>query len=133
MATGDNAILTFALGGRGGWRLETRYPALNPVSRIHPKGNTVYGAGARHITAVAIPPPVPLTPRGATETRADLPGEMPNGAYDVVLMALDKDSPPFVAHNGLTIEMPAFGKPSFTMEDLKRVMEQRRKAQQKGP
>lgn len=133
VATGDNAILTFALGGRGGWRLETRYPALNPVSRIHPKGNTVYGAGARHITAVAIPPPVPLTPRGATETRADLPGEMPNGAYDVVLTALDKDAPPFVAHNGLTIEMPAFGKPSFTMEDLKRVMEQRRKAQQKGP
>lgn len=132
VASGDRAILEFTLGGGNSWRLKTRYPHLNPVTRLHVRGNTLYGAGARHITAIATLPDIPMTPVSATTTRADTPADLPNGAYDLVLMEMGTDTPPFVAHNALTLEMPAFGKPSFTLEDLKRVMEQRKAHQEKA-
>ncbi len=132
--TGDDTIHEFILTSKRGWHIKTRYQALNPVTRLHVRGNTLYGAGMRHIIAFATLPDVALANSSATSTQAGLPADMPNGAYDVVLMKESGDgAPPFIAHNGLTIEMPAFGKPSFTMEDLKRIMKQRQTEKKDSP
>ncbi len=120
--TDDKRILVYGMGDNGSWRTLSEYRTLNPIARLHLNGNTLYLGGSRHIIAIQDLPEIDI----AGDT-AQLPPTLPAGAYDLVIRgtngAIVQRHP-----NALTVALPRFKQPSFTMEDLQKVLKQRRAA-----
>jgi len=128
--THDNIIYAFIVEKTGQWQAKTTYQTLNNITRLQLNNNSLYLAGDQHITAINALPVIPLENISENKTLAVLPGNMPSGAYDVVLTQFSQDQNAAAQHNifynGLNIVMPTLGKPRFTMDDLKKIMQQRK-------
>gem|GEM_PF-4497715 len=129
----NRQILVFDISRPRHWHILTSYRTLNPVSRLQLNQDILYLAGGQDITALKQLPAVTTKMLSNIATRISLPSDMPTGAYDVVVanFAAPQDTAVDIAtdYNGLQINMPHFGKPRFTMEDLKKVMQQRKAAE----
>ena len=105
--------------------VKARYKTLSPLTRITAYDGTLYFSGNSSITA--------LHPLPATTWQADaddhagyqltIAADMPVGSYTLHI----DDS---VIRNAITIDMPGFSKPKFTMEDLKKALKKMRQKDQ---
>ena len=128
----NQQILVFDISRPQHWRILTTYRTLNPVSRLHLNQDILYLAGNQDITALKQLPETTIKTLSATTTRLTLPADMPTGTYDVVIanFAAPRGTAVDIAtdDNGLQIQLPHFGKPRFTMEDLQKILKQRQAA-----
>jgi hypothetical protein len=58
---------------------------------------------------------------------ASFPADMPIGAYDVVAMRQGRTE--VLQHNAIEVKLPVRKKSKFTMEQFKKILEQRRNAE----
>ena len=105
-------------------RVVTRYPLLQPSTDLAYHQGVAYLSGAETITALR---PLPLLEQGVKDkdrVELALPETLATGDYDLQLTYTDGRQTR--VHNALRIVLPAFSKPSMSMEEFKRLMEQQR-------
>lgn len=100
--------------------IAAQYPLPVRARGITPHGGILYLGGENTVTALKPLPDMRASTSDAGEGRLALPADFPMGAYDVAYLS----ATPELARNALRVEMPRFGKPKFTTEDLKKAMEQ---------
>jgi len=105
--------------------VKARYKTLSPLTRITAYDGTLYFSGSNSITALR---PLPATTwKADSEDHASyqltIAADMPVGSYTLHI----DDS---VIRNAITIDMPGFSKPKFTMEDLNKALKKMRHKEQ---
>lgn len=125
----------FAIGADGvfrSWIVETdeplkigsRYTLASPLQRFFIYRDVAYFAGGDVPTAVQLLPPPRSAAISPDHVRVAAPPELPIGAYDMLLGTTSGAEER--RNNAVTVAMPRFSKPKFTLEDLERVMKQQK-------
>lgn len=84
-----------------------------------------YVSGSKTITAIKLIPEPDVKLVDDNTIMLSLPDDLPTGVYDIDITGpQDKTSS---LSNAIEVSLPPFGKPAFTMEDLKKVMEKMKK------
>ncbi len=125
--TAEKRVLAYAIGSGGepadAWRYLTEYRTLGDIRRLHLHDDILYLAGSRDLIAIQRLPDIEVT-----GTRAVLPATLPTGSYDLVVR--DDGGRVLATHpNALTVALPRFRQPRFTMEDLEKALRQHRAAE----
>ncbi|HHM06131.1 MAG TPA: hypothetical protein ENJ19_10375 [Gammaproteobacteria bacterium] len=129
----------YALGERSLWlvdasdiqrpRIIEQRPLLNPARGLAvAAAGAVYLGGQDIVTALKPMPPLGAARRDERRFQLTLDKSLPLGDYDLGIASAGTFQR---FPRALTVAMPKFGKPRFTVEDLKRIMEQRRRASEK--
>ena len=104
--------------------IEAHYQSLSPLTRLTVDNDTLYLSGNTAITALR---PLPRTswhrdPENTLRYNLNIPADMPAGSYHLNINAQRID-------NGISIEIPKFSKPRFSMEDLNKALNKIRQQQ----
>ncbi len=119
----DPGVIESGSKSTAAWRYLTEYRTLGDIRRLHLHGDILYLAGSRDLIAIQQLPEITVT--GATAT---LPPALPTGSYDLVVR--DDSGRLLATHpNALTVALPRFRQPRFTMEDLEKALRQHRAAE----
>ena len=100
-----------------------RYPMLNSVSRMNLHEGVLYMSGATTITALRPLPEISFKHDGGNSFT--LPATTAIGSYH--LRVTYSDGKQQQLDNALHVEMPKFSKPKMTLEEFKKLLEEKRK------
>lgn len=102
--------------------ITSHYPLLSHASNITYHRGVVYISGAETITALRPLPPLEQQTRGLAEIQFVLPETLGVGSYDLKIS--DKNGSTTVIHNAIRVVMSEFSKPSMSMEEFKKLLQQ---------
>ncbi len=102
--------------------LDTKYTLNNPVSDITGHQGVLYFSGGKKITAMKPLPELDVSLENGHIFKATIPDNMPEGAYDVVLIDAKGQQQRF--HNVFDIKVPLFSKPKISAEKYKDLLQQ---------
>ncbi|MFQ5432141.1 MAG: hypothetical protein ACE5EN_06505, partial [Nitrospinota bacterium] len=105
--------------------LKTVYPNRGSETTIAVAQNSVFFGGGKEITSVALLPGIDSGLTSTGEVTLQIPSEMPVGSYH--LLAVSPNGEKSLAPNAIKVRYKKSNKPGFTMDDLKKIMEQRQK------
>ncbi len=109
------------------WRPLTEYRTLGDIRTLTPHGEILYlGGSAQLIALQQLPAPA------AAGTRLSLPAGLPPGHYDLVIRESDGRLGAEYA-DALTVTLPRFSGPRFTMDDLEQALRRRQAAPSPTP
>lgn len=116
------------------WRIKSTYRIDAAVDRLRVNGDVVYLGGSDQLVALRTLPDTPLQVRDDGRLAMTLSPDLPLGTYDLGMYstrqgALDAFTLQRLP-SALHVVMPRFSKPKFSMEDLKRALEERHIAPQ---
>ena len=103
-------------------RLETEIVSAQAISKLAIVNDEIYFAGDNILSSAVLPPSINITQQN-TEIQLNIPPLMPRGAYHLVIK---KDHLSAVQiPNIFSVNIPKTAKSTFTMEDLKKKMQQK--------
>ena len=121
--SGESGVMAIDLSNPAKPVLQSIYTLVTPVDGLILHQGTAYFDGSEAIIALQLLQGIAATNNDPMQYELSLPEGLPIGSYDLVFSsaegAVDR------ARNILQVIMPRFSKPKFTMEDLKKAMEQR--------
>jgi hypothetical protein len=119
-------ILAFDVSDAARPALSARYPLINHIVAITPHKGTLYLSGETTVTALKLLPALTALRGNNHNLIMALPKDFPLGSYHIAVQSADDHVT--IQHNALRVAMPRYSKPKFTLEDLKRVMDERKKS-----
>lgn len=99
------------------------YTLSAAIDRFFIYRDTVYFAGGETVRAAALLPAPRVTGHEADRLRVAVSPELTTGAYDVQVTTADGAYAR--RHNAITVTVPRFSKPKFTLEDLEKALRAR--------
>jgi len=127
-------LVTIDIAVPSQWRIKSTYRIDAAVDRLRVNGDVVYLGGSDQLVALRTLPDTPLQPRENGRLALTLSPELPLGTYDLGMYAPRQGTlDPLTLQRlpaALRVVMPRFSKPKFSMEDLKRALEERHIAPQ---
>ena len=106
-------------------RLKTVYPNRGNQNTIAVAGSSVFFGGGKEITSVALLPGINIGLALQDKVTLQISPEMPIGSYH--LLAISPDGERSLRPNAIKVRYRKSKKPAFTMDDLRSIMEKRRK------
>jgi len=126
VSSARSGLKTFDVAEPRSPRLKTFYPATENVGKMAFAGDFAFFGGENIISSLTLLPHVAITKTPAGYS-ASFPADMPIGAYDVVAMRQGRTE--VLQHNAIEVKLPVKKKSKFTMEQFKKILEQRRNAE----
>ena len=105
--------------------LKTLYPKKGDQTTIAVARKSVFFGGGKEITSVTLLPSAESYFIDSDNLKIQLPASMPTGSYH--LMAVSPDGKTSLAPNAIKVRFPKPNKPAFTMDDLRKILEERQK------
>jgi hypothetical protein len=102
--------------------IKARYLTLSPLTGITAANNTLYLSGNRAITALHPLPDISWKNDSDGQYILTLADDMPTGSYNI---EIDNHQ----IANAISIELPLFSKPRFSMDDLNKALDKMRQQQ----
>ncbi|KAF0191734.1 MAG: LVIVD repeat-containing protein [Gammaproteobacteria bacterium] len=99
------------------------YTLANPVDRVFVYRDVAYFAGSEAVTAVQLLPATRVMPMERDRLHLSVSPALPLGAYDLLITSADGSMSR--KHNAITVQMPRFSKPKFSLDDLEKALQQR--------
>ena len=106
-------------------QLKTVYPSRDDETTIAVAQKSVFFGGGKEITSVALLPRINSGDALQDKVTLQIPAKMPVGSYH--LLALSPDGERNLLPNAIKVRYPKPKKPAFTMDDLKKIMDKKRK------
>ena len=94
-------------------------------THITTRKDVEYVSGGKTITAIKLLPEPDVKEVDDNTLIISLPDDLPTGAYNIDLTGEHGDTSTIA--NAIEVTLPPFGKPAFTMEDLKKALEKMKK------
>lgn len=101
-----------------------RYPLLTSPQSIILNNGTAYLGGGETPIAIRLLPTLAATHSNDSTAAITVPGSLPTGNYHLQLRFDDNTNT--LLGNALRVDMPAFGKPKITLDQFKRLLEQKK-------
>jgi len=117
----DSRIKQIDISEPSSWHYKARYQTLGSVSSALMHQATLYLAGDNNIIALRPLPETTISLKNSHKLELTIPAEMPTGDYDLLWQTNTQDLP--VA--SFSVEMPRFGKPRLSLDDLKKIMKEK--------
>ena len=125
LVSGDHTVSVFQRNGAGQLFLKARYPLLGEAGQLAPYRQTVYVSGEKTITAFNPLPGLELTTDDDQSYRFRLPPQLGVGSYNLNLSFSDGSHQ--LVEQAITVDMIRFSKPKLSMEEFKKIMEEKKK------
>jgi hypothetical protein len=106
-------------------RLQNIYPTHDPVRNFAVLEDYALLAGEPILSSVQLLPTTKQQVLNTTSAKLNFPKDMPIGSYGVVLSTADKTT--YIFPNLIQVKMQKPKKPGFTMEEFKKILEERKK------
>jgi len=125
IAADGRYVLKYDITNPQQWRLISRYRSSGQIDRFDLHNGVLYFSGSSNIIALQPLPDLNLAIDATThQLHATLPREMPPGGYHLIIA--DREKKNTTLFNAINIKMKPFGKPGFTLQDLKKAMDEQK-------